>query len=108
MNPLRDGCDCAACGALRTALAGPSGVPDIHLVGLYGKKLLYHGWAGKLTAEEKAYRRAHSVLARNAAERGARIIQQVSQKRALRRRATLPLKVVVDAKSFAAPRERVG
>ena len=64
-NPLKDGCSCPACQALR-AEVGSNPV----LVALYGKKLLYHGWGGKLTEAERAYRVAHSERARNAAERG--------------------------------------
>jgi hypothetical protein len=60
MNPLRDGCACGGCEALRAEVGN-----DAALAELYGKKLLRHGWAGHLSTAEKRYRKAHSLLAQN-------------------------------------------
>lgn len=45
-------CSCKACAAL-LAECGPDLFP------MYSRKLLIHGWAGSMSAVEKAYRRVH-------------------------------------------------
>jgi hypothetical protein len=69
-NPLIEGCQCAACVALRLDLTTPAGLFDQRLGRLYGRKLLVRFWAGKPTRHEKAYQHAHAPWAIAAVERG--------------------------------------